>query len=715
MKYRIALISAMALGCGGSRDAVTPPPPPPVATSIEVSPASRSMLVGDTLTLVAVVRDQNGATMTGVAVTWASSNANVATVSNSGKVTAVAVGSATISASASGKHGDASLTIAVPTPVATLEPSNRKSATIGPEGGSITATSSAGLQYVLVIPAGALMSAQQISMTPITDIAHLGLSGGLAGAVDLQPSGLQFAMPARLRIKSSRTAPSGTRLAGFTANSDFSKRSLSRSVRVASEIEVLVSHFSSAGAAFGTTTEIDANFVDPSDPSFDGLLSRVNALEDGTAWDLSEITLATSLAQQMFTQFVHPGLINALTDADLVKAYYQTIMWRLVVALIASGGVGSNASIGIIADLPVPNSFASDVQTANSVLAVDLRLAVSGNSRVCGDQASVAALRNVLFWYGGAQSFRLDNAQSVVSTAFVLNEVRTKCAVVVLKNTNLPDSLPGGQNFNLDLNFALRFRNGVEQPSDFRVDLAGSGVNVTNPGGFTGIGDALSPVGYYTTVIKPASDLGFRLKSKTCFVAVRSVPDPSMLCDEIELTKVVYLNDFEASAGIEWTLPAIATSPNGKKFLGVMQNTAVLLTVDSIPPHSKLVLDFDLYIIGSWNGNAEVAGSGSPDVIEWSALGGQAFKKTTFSNKPRDNQAYPGDFPGGSFAFASGSFARSALGFPPGSDFIGDAIYRLRFTIDHTATSVTLKFASDHFTDSSEKWGLDNVRVKYVP
>ena len=715
MRYRIALITAIALGCGGGGDDAVTPPPPPVVTTIDVSPASRSMLVGDTLTLVAVVRDQNGATMTGVAITWASSNANVATVSTSGKVTAVAVGSATISASASGKHGDASLTIAVPTPVATLEPSNRKTATIGPEGGSITATSSAGLQYVLEVPAGALMAAQQISMTPITDIAHLGLSGGLAGAVDLQPSGLVFATPARLRIRSSRTAPSGMRLTGFTANTDFTERSLSFVGTAAGEIVVLVSHFSSTGAGFGTTTELTSPLW-TSNASFDALMSQIEALRDGTAWDASEMTLVTQLAQQAFTQFVLPGLNGALTDAALVQATKDYGIWRLYLAFIASGGLGSAFDLpDTPGDMAVPGTFADEVQAANIAAADDIRLAISANSRVCGDQASIAALRNVFFWYDKAHDFGFDNAPFLVVPSFVLNELRTKCAIPVLKNTNLPDSLPGGQNFNLDLNFALRFHNGVEQPSDFRIDLAGSGVNVTNPGGFTGIGDALSPVGYYTTVIKPSSDLGFRLRAKSCYVRFRTGPEPSTLCDEFELTKVIYFNDFEGTVGSEWTLPATVASPNGKKFLGVLQNVTNLLTVDSIPQHTQLILEFELYIIGSWNGNAEDPSAGEPDVIEISVMGGQSLKKTTFSNKPRDNQAFPGDFPGGSFQFASGAFAQNGLGFPPGPDFIGDAVYRLRFTFDHTAASVTLKFDSAHFTTNDERWGIDNIRVKYVP
>ena len=53
---------------------------------------------GDTLQLAAEVRDQNGQVMTGVSVTWASGDDRVARVDEAGLVTAVAEGTATITA-----------------------------------------------------------------------------------------------------------------------------------------------------------------------------------------------------------------------------------------------------------------------------------------------------------------------------------------------------------------------------------------------------------------------------------------------------------------------------------------------------------------------------------------------------------------------------------------------------------------------------------------
>ncbi|MEX2465331.1 MAG: Ig-like domain-containing protein [Gemmatimonadota bacterium] len=56
--------------------------------------------LGDTARVTAIVRDQNGETMTGVAVTWSSSSGSVASVSSTGLVMSTGNGNATISASA---------------------------------------------------------------------------------------------------------------------------------------------------------------------------------------------------------------------------------------------------------------------------------------------------------------------------------------------------------------------------------------------------------------------------------------------------------------------------------------------------------------------------------------------------------------------------------------------------------------------------------------
>jgi uncharacterized protein YjdB len=83
-------------------------------TTVAVSPAAASVTVGQTVQLTATPKDANGNPLTGRTVTWATSNAAVATVSGSGLVSGLAAGSASITAMSDGKSGTASITVTAP-------------------------------------------------------------------------------------------------------------------------------------------------------------------------------------------------------------------------------------------------------------------------------------------------------------------------------------------------------------------------------------------------------------------------------------------------------------------------------------------------------------------------------------------------------------------------------------------------------------------------
>ena len=119
-----AVVLAAACGDGDTTGpAPPPPPPPPRPASVTVSPASIELrALTDTAQLTAEVRDQNGAVMSGIAVTWTSSQAEVASVSSSGTVTAVGNGTATITATAATVSGTATVTVEQAPAEVTLSP-----------------------------------------------------------------------------------------------------------------------------------------------------------------------------------------------------------------------------------------------------------------------------------------------------------------------------------------------------------------------------------------------------------------------------------------------------------------------------------------------------------------------------------------------------------------------------------------------------------------
>jgi len=71
---------------------------PPQLNLIEVSPPSKTLIVGDNFTFTAYPKDQYGDPFT-VSVTWSSSNTTVGTVDSSGKFTASNPGTAMVNAS----------------------------------------------------------------------------------------------------------------------------------------------------------------------------------------------------------------------------------------------------------------------------------------------------------------------------------------------------------------------------------------------------------------------------------------------------------------------------------------------------------------------------------------------------------------------------------------------------------------------------------------
>jgi uncharacterized protein YjdB len=91
----------------------------PVATVTVASPGG-PLTVGQTLTLAATTKDAGGFVLTGRTITWASNNSSKATVDpNTGLITAVDSGSATITATSEGQSGSTTVTVQL-VPVASV-------------------------------------------------------------------------------------------------------------------------------------------------------------------------------------------------------------------------------------------------------------------------------------------------------------------------------------------------------------------------------------------------------------------------------------------------------------------------------------------------------------------------------------------------------------------------------------------------------------------
>lgn len=119
MKRRVlsrVATAVLALGlcsCDGGGTAGPGPGPtgPEAVASVELSPETADIQVGQTLQLTATTKDASGNVLSGRTITWASDDPLVATVSTTGLVAGVQVGFANIIASSEGKAGTSQVSV----------------------------------------------------------------------------------------------------------------------------------------------------------------------------------------------------------------------------------------------------------------------------------------------------------------------------------------------------------------------------------------------------------------------------------------------------------------------------------------------------------------------------------------------------------------------------------------------------------------------------
>ena len=181
----------------------------------------------------------------------------------------------------------------------------------------------------------------------------------------------------------------------------------------------------------------------------------------------------------------------------------------------------------------------------------------------------------------------------------------------------------------------------------------------------------------------------------------------------------IYSNDFQGVIGNEWSKTDIGVPPNDgtRKFLGPFAEDTVNLTLSSLPSHSYISLEFDLFIMASWDGDGPEPGT--PDIWTLDVKDGPVLLHTTFSNFPNRTQDYPESYdyiPGGALnPPKTGAEEIDTLGYAGFLNFPGgDSIYHLSFEFPHEDDDVTIIFTGKGLTSvRDESWGLDNVKITY--
>ena len=171
-----------------------------------------------------------------------------------------------------------------------------------------------------------------------------------------------------------------------------------------------------------------------------------------------------------------------------------------------------------------------------------------------------------------------------------------------------------------------------------------------------------------------------------------------------------YFNDFEGAVGNEWSLKTVDITPTGgRKFLGQFANGGPHLQLNSLPLHNRARLEFDLYLIRTWDGNDLVYGT---DRFKVGVTGGLTLLDTSFScSISTALQSYPyGSSPGS--PPLTGSQEHGTLGFVFGNYGAIDAVYHFSLRFNHSANSLGIDFTGIGLQElADESWGLDNVKV----
>jgi hypothetical protein len=161
----------------------------PVAT-VTVTPSAKTILVGGVAQLTATLKDANGNVLTGRTVTWSSSDETKVTVSATGVVTGVALGTVTITATSEGKTGTATVTVSdgsfpiitgiapdtiVPGVTVTITgtgfATNPQDNAVTVGGSAVTVTAASATQLSFILPANfPCRATQRVSVVVTTDL-----------------------------------------------------------------------------------------------------------------------------------------------------------------------------------------------------------------------------------------------------------------------------------------------------------------------------------------------------------------------------------------------------------------------------------------------------------------------------------------------------------------------------------------------------------------
>ncbi|HMH83660.1 MAG TPA: Ig-like domain-containing protein [Gemmatimonadales bacterium] len=156
---------------------------PPEADTVEVSPSTAELEIGQTVQLTAVVKDSDGNVLSRT-ITWSSSSTALATVSSTGLVTGVAGGVATITASVGILSGTSTVTQPTPQPSQPGSPNRMPVASVVVSPATATKNEGTLLQMTATLKDqnGSMLSGRETSWSSSDSNIATVSSGGIVSA-----------------------------------------------------------------------------------------------------------------------------------------------------------------------------------------------------------------------------------------------------------------------------------------------------------------------------------------------------------------------------------------------------------------------------------------------------------------------------------------------------------------------------------------------------
>ena len=187
--------------------------------------------------------------------------------------------------------------------------------------------------------------------------------------------------------------------------------------------------------------------------------------------------------------------------------------------------------------------------------------------------------------------------------------------------------------------------------------------------------------------------------------------------------EILYNEDFETSTDFpEWQTDVtdtqyhnpikVDTAPETKDvFLGQFGDQKVTFILNNLPEHDSVVIQYDLYIILSWDGNWLTEG---PDLYSF-FFEDSCYLHATFTHQhfwgtgDQLTQSFPDNYGEGKYPPNTGSIIHNNLGYKfqyPDTLVNMNGVYRFQYLFDHIKDSLKLEFQGSLPSLNYEEGGI---------